>query len=134
MPSFSKLAIQTQFKTKILYLNWPFFWFSLGYRHFEWRLYRNKFTSTGKTKKKEFRLIIFTDQKGNDLLFTTIVEKIWYIRDIHLFIENNHMVFVKPNSLETVFGYTYFVSIVRNSLEIESDCQIVSLDVVLLKL
>jgi DNA polymerase type B, organellar and viral len=77
--------------------------------------------------KNEFRLIIYTDRAGKGLLFTPTVPKSEHLTDISLYCEKNHIVFLKPNSLHTVFGFKYYCEFCRKGyqkIEYHRDCEL----------
>jgi hypothetical protein len=59
--------------------------------------------------KDRFRIHVFLDRNGRDLAFTPMVNTDENIIDIHLLLEENHFVFIKPNALKTVFGYKFLL-------------------------
>jgi DNA polymerase type B, organellar and viral len=64
--------------------------------------------ATQEALKDYFRIHIFLDRNGRELAFTPMGDTDANIKDIYILLEENHYVFIKPDSLATVFGYIYY--------------------------
>jgi G:T-mismatch repair DNA endonuclease (very short patch repair protein) len=63
---------------------------------------------TQEAVKDNFRFIIFSDRSGKSLLYTPDEPANSSVVDIYMHYENNHIIFIRPDKLQAVFGYNYY--------------------------
>jgi DNA polymerase type B, organellar and viral len=63
--------------------------------------------------KDQFRIHVFLDRSGRELAFTPTGCTSSGVVDVHLLLEQNHYIFIKPKSLMTVFGFGYYCAYCR---------------------